>query len=654
MILNTLMGNYYSILEISLTFIGTILAIFFTLVALPIQNILGRYSQELVENVRNDGKLRFYFLYFIGTFGYNFFILILPKNIIFVLVSFFLGLTSLLILYRLVNRVFYLLDIRNQIKDISMNIQDEMSYKFKNSYENDKEFKLLENEIEIIIDVTQKAIQENRYEIADSGFREIGLIVKKYIKLNKLVLNPIKRDKFIDYILNSLINSKGLISTNSHPKVMAALVKCSGDIAKETLTIDMNYIDYTNDRTNFLTLRFVNLLNDIILSFEIVKETSNIPEIAGDQLVEIGKTAIDLEYPRVAESIVRKFGEISRISINLHSFRGDLISQYTNLKISYLFNYSIKNMDKMGMNRKFILESIIIEINRNIEFFLNDEHSHPFDPTNTFTGSVADYNISVLAHTLIETIKNKTFEKNSFEKNINYDGLNILEELLDLLKNNIKFGMKVKNYHCVLELMENTYTIAIGLTRLIKDLDNLESKKAVNILENKVLIPLYDSILEVLINDSRLFETLPIYFSLIGIILVEDENKFFEKVIEKHILSILSLPTLIKNNKGNRKTILYQYIRLLGLWIYKWDEKSNLIDQIIGIIKIQNKELTKETFSNALPEENRFYPNILIENRIYRPISPYNYNDFILTNEELFNPEIVSEFEKFIKTKIRI
>jgi hypothetical protein len=265
MVLNTLMQNYNSILEISLTFIGTILAIFFTLIALPIQNILGRYSQELVENVKNDAKLRFYFLYFLAIFGYDFLLLALSQNIILILLSMLLGFISLKVFYNLVKHVFYLLDVRNQIIDISNTIKRHMDSKFGNSSEIDiRNVEWLKNKIEILIDVIQKAIQENRFEIVDSGFKELEIITKKYINLNKTILSRKQQDEFLSHIYVILIDSKNLVSVNSHPKLMTSIAKCSGEIAKENLIIDkMNF-----DSPNIFALLFVRLLKEIVLSLE--------------------------------------------------------------------------------------------------------------------------------------------------------------------------------------------------------------------------------------------------------------------------------------------------------------------------------------------------------------------------------------------------
>ena len=124
-----LLQNYAQILNLSITFLGIVLAIFFTLIALPLQNILGKYSQDLVNRVNRDKWLIFCFLFFIILFGYDFTLLILPKLPILISVSFLGGLISLMVFALLVTRVFYLLDVRNQIKDIAKKIIKEIQGK---------------------------------------------------------------------------------------------------------------------------------------------------------------------------------------------------------------------------------------------------------------------------------------------------------------------------------------------------------------------------------------------------------------------------------------------------------------------------------------------------------------------------------------------
>ena len=179
-----LLQNYAQILNLSITFLGIVLAIFFTLIALPLQNILGKYSQDLVNRVNRDKWLIFCFLFFIILFGYDFSLLILPKLPILISVSFLGGLISLMVFALLVTRVFYLLDVRNQIKDIAKKIIKEIQgkrIKIRIFQVDPNLIDKLKNETEIIFDIIQKAIHEDRFEIVDFGFKKVVEIVNNFI-----------------------------------------------------------------------------------------------------------------------------------------------------------------------------------------------------------------------------------------------------------------------------------------------------------------------------------------------------------------------------------------------------------------------------------------------------------------------------------------
>lgn len=178
--------NYKEILTASLAFIGTVIALIFTLIALPIQNILGKYSQDLVQKITEDKELKLYLIISLIFFAFNFSIFlvynwafIIPftkiefKLIVF---SYTFTIVYLIILILYVNRVYYLLDTRNAIKKVSDNIKIRI-----NDSCTENPFEWLENETELIFDIVQKAILENRYEIVDSGFEEIKEITIIYI-----------------------------------------------------------------------------------------------------------------------------------------------------------------------------------------------------------------------------------------------------------------------------------------------------------------------------------------------------------------------------------------------------------------------------------------------------------------------------------------
>lgn len=131
------------------TFSGTVLAIFFTLIALPIENIIGKYSLELVKRVGFDkvywscfGFLGFILLYNLSliTFGTT------PELTI---LSFGLTISSVLVLALLVIHTFYLLDLRNPVRDMSKSISKQIMPMIKASErKKEKEFEKMSKELE--------------------------------------------------------------------------------------------------------------------------------------------------------------------------------------------------------------------------------------------------------------------------------------------------------------------------------------------------------------------------------------------------------------------------------------------------------------------------------------------------------------------------
>ena len=116
-------NNYNEIFVAGATFTGTVLAIFFTLISLPIENILSKYSQEMIRRVQRDWIFLGSFLFLSIIFIYNLILIAFGGTREMVLFSLGLSLSSALILMLLVFHTLYMLDVRNQLNDISNNIK---------------------------------------------------------------------------------------------------------------------------------------------------------------------------------------------------------------------------------------------------------------------------------------------------------------------------------------------------------------------------------------------------------------------------------------------------------------------------------------------------------------------------------------------------
>jgi hypothetical protein len=129
------------------TFTGTVLAIFFTLIALPIENILSRYSQDMIKRVQKDLVFWGSFIFLTGTFAYDVILITFGATPQLTLISLALTIDSVLVLALLVVHTFYMLDVRNQLNDITHDIKKQIKGKIhksegkrKKSFEKFKKF----------------------------------------------------------------------------------------------------------------------------------------------------------------------------------------------------------------------------------------------------------------------------------------------------------------------------------------------------------------------------------------------------------------------------------------------------------------------------------------------------------------------------------
>lgn len=126
-------NNSNEVLVVGATFTGTVLAIFFTLIALPVQNILSKYSQDLIKRVKRDMIFLSSFLFLVITFTYDLILITLGTTPELLLISLGLSISSTLILALLVIHTFYLLDVRNQLNDITHGIKRQIRRKMRKS-----------------------------------------------------------------------------------------------------------------------------------------------------------------------------------------------------------------------------------------------------------------------------------------------------------------------------------------------------------------------------------------------------------------------------------------------------------------------------------------------------------------------------------------
>ncbi|MGO9388335.1 MAG: hypothetical protein ACLPWD_09895 [Methanobacterium sp.] len=653
-----LLQNYAQILTLSISFLGIVLAIFFTLIALPLQNILGKYSQDLVNRVNRDKYLIFCFLFFIILFAYDFSLLIMPKSTILISISFIGGLTSLMIFSLLVTRVFYLLDVRNQIKDISKKIIEEIRgkrIKIRIFQADPNLIDKLKHETEIIFDIIQKAIHEDRFEIADFGFKKVVEIVKNFICVKSDNLAREYEDDFLDHIFDRIIDTENFVSKNNHPKIMNSIVDSIGNVTKEILSTETTdpYIINQRGPLSSLTIALIESLKNICIGPEITKRTSYASGNACDQLIEIGKVSIDNKYPYKAVDVVKELSEISLKTTEMNFYRGNRLSQSSNQGIVYLLDYSLLNLDKIEMDEEYILTSIKDEVNKIIkDYFENKNISLVSNPENIkpFIHPMASYSIGVIHLKAIKQI----IEDNEDSKII----AKFMDKFIDDIGQLIKLGLEEERIFDVKDFSDSIYMIGFNLiTSFYESRNDLLKEKLYDTLK-KSYIPISKS-LELNNHINPFIDYLDNYSSLLGLMFYKNrESNIFGELIENGIKLIMTSERVIDFNE------MHPYLRLIGLWVFKWMPDSGYLNFLKKILKNKNVivsdnksmiksqvDVRKELYQKLYPKSFKGYWNLKTpyenENALIKPFNNIE-KELIEINEVIFNPEDIIKFEDFL------
>lgn len=236
--------NYKEVFIVEAGFVGTIMAIFFTLVTIPIQNVITRYSPVFFKKVARNKIYIISFTILALILIYNLFVIILGGNQFFTYTTGILGLLTIIILGVLILETFHILDVRNlirmiandAIKDVRKNIKTSefwrrFRYKIKGmiygkvfSEAFRKPFEVeewvtesLKSNLDPIVSATNRAILEDQFEIAQSGYGNLARVIHEYLKARKDF--ETYDDKILYYANDQLIDYLKISIKQSSPSV---------------------------------------------------------------------------------------------------------------------------------------------------------------------------------------------------------------------------------------------------------------------------------------------------------------------------------------------------------------------------------------------------------------------------------------------------
>jgi hypothetical protein len=510
----------------------------------------------------------------------------------------------------------------------------------------------LKESTEIIFDIAQKAIQENRFEVVASALHNIFDLSDEYIKARQEYSN--ERDAFIDHVHSRLIDSKNLVSKNTHPKIMLSIIRIARDIAISSLQIKPVRA-FAGE--NFMPLGFITLLSDVSLSPEILKDTSYAPMSTVDYLVDIAKKAIDNDFPRTAILVTDKLGAIAATTTKLHFLYGDTIAAKANWALACILDYLFDKQNSSKYYLEHELKSVLEQINKSIVAFIEDDikfHYATRSNIKTFFGPMAEHGLATVFIKALRTSDDKHL----------YTNLKILEEFLLDSNQNIMKGMDNSKYLDVKDILDNIYLVGTVFVSVLKEKTDPRMLSEMRSLLLQRFYLLFTNAISMSFkvdpNRYTIFDNdyQEVFFSLMGIMFYENKNHTLDDVLDTWANSVLDIVqkyktqttieheghTFERHEITNLLTDLYRYLRLVGVWFNNYYPESEQLKKIILEIKAQPK-LTVPY--NRFGEVN-MYPADFIAERwiITRPFLPFNVKYYADLDSSLFNQQIVDAFEK--------
>lgn len=605
----------------STNFIGIVIALLFTLIVLPVQYILGTYSQKLVERVINDKTFKFTLFFFMFVFIVQLFELIIFGVIngtylsyIALIINFTLIFLALCTFYIFIRRVFYLLDIGNHLTDM----KDETVGMIHLACKDQDVLTEVTNETEIIFDSIQRSIEANRFETVISGLDNILEIALKYIKECK----PEKDNEFMLFIIKGLYNTKNVMYPYNNLKTIDKLISISAEIF---------YRLFYLKKEDFDTLsKIVDLITDIILDNDMVKRAYSTQINGIESLFKIGKLSMEQDNTSILRDVTSSLGKIGRIGelsdteikkLSIVEFK-ELFNAKFKLRLcsnKKLSNLLFLTFDKIDHLYQFNLNDIIEEINKNVIFSLSnpgtDLYSKDIFP---FIDPNAKYS---LANFFAIIIKNNLDDYSFAVTHLFLE--NFIEYIKLCMKNLNAF---LKALPDVISIYYSTYkTLAITVCLISKSTNN---ERLISILEKQMdifyLIVLnhyeYHSQMKFKFRDYMVL--LPLSFYLISIY---NEDGTFNTILKEYVQKILNLVKVLldkyneniesydKMDQTNKKAFdnleeslveIYPYLRLTGALLYKDNKDSDFMKDI--------REVLKKFETEYLPEQINFYPDYYI------------------------------------------
>lgn len=649
--------NYKEVFIVEAGFVGTIMAIFFTLVTIPIQNVITRYSPVFFKKVARNKIYIISFTILALILIYNLFVIILGGNQFFTYTTGILGLLTIIILGVLILETFHILDVRNlirmiandAIKDVRKNIKTSefwrrFRYKIKGmiygkvfSEAFRKPFEVeewvtesLKSNLDPIVSATNRAILEDQFEIAQSGYGNLARVIHEYLKARKDF--ETYDDKILYYANDQLIDYLKISIKQSSPRYVSLIADSAFKIAEGCLIVKHIRSELGE---NHLLNPFISLLKRIALSEEIFKETSYAPSRAIGHLRTLGVKLVENGFSDTSEQAGEHIGEISRKLVKTDIHFHDILCQQANIGLMAMMSAGFKYFERI-IDRDSYFQAIRHQIIQFFREYLTSKRS-PFMKDIVvvpFYGSLSQtYTFSRLFFTALNRIYQDPREWHQAKKEI--------EEIVNLIETIGDLAIKNEKHYDLRDLNTQIYKMSIIDVIFLLG-KNIEKNRKKYYSENmprllEIQLTFLSNILEKKGSEIVVRNILDEIFSLLGIVFYykyKEGKTEFDELIEKIVKTtseiIAKADQEIKNDRNGQ--LLCRYLRLTGSWYMHFDRNSSWIENLARQVA--------ETQHIIKP------PKILSNREVNYPMGIHL--EWSLKRVEEFNPSLWNEFNEFL------
>lgn len=626
-------------------FIGTILAVFFSLSILPIQNIIQNTSFSITNRLLKNKVfihsiillvLIFLLVSIQKLFGFT--LLVNQVHYIYLTIS---VITFFAILYEVIR----LLDIRNVIFDTETEAIGNLNLKWKNitsqttDLKKQTELMLLikaaliidtENLIEPIFVTTKKYIVLDQYEVVIKGLAAITNITSQYIELFKFSVQD--NDRLLIYIIERFKDLRDAFSKTTHYSIMPTLVSSARILSVKSLDIQTPLSQY---HQSYLQLGLVNYLKEIVLSAELLKDTSSAPIDAVYAIEEIGVVAASKKNFNISRTSLEALSEISVTCTKANFPYSNAVAKEANRSIMVLNYHMLKNLD----NFRYLGNTLAESITKPVRAFMEVGIDHPqrdnlspiigtgIDPAHLF-----DW-YSMRSFLTLPTLVFYGIDRGDIKVDLMIE---YLEELFQEINQILMAADDKELFFLTNEIVETTYSICFTLLQFLENKKmKLQDKKLVqDLLDDRISYIFSNAISGAFSQDERhFFEKIEPWVTVIGIYIVvfQSWEGFSGKSVDK-LLEIAHkwLPKAKIMHEGkefldygviNDLEEIYKYLGLCLYWEFSLIKDSDLRRRILNFI-FSNKELFRQRLDRDeyLPTSHMSYMGSW---SIEQPLTPY-------------------------------